>query len=163
MISFEELKEIYKTTNKSVILKQERSPLIILSYESMFEKAYQGSYDSHPDRIRHSIKFRNVSNNNIVAVRFGLAAFDTFNCFMGKLGGMTMDDIASNSEHDAEWKQDAYAAFMFEKYGTGVAYIDAVRAENGAIWRADMTLVLEELRKFEQDLKMEDLKEKTAR
>lgn len=158
MIPFEKLKEINKITSKSVVIKQEKSPILISNFECMYEDEMTGQY-GNPERLRHFMEYKNVSNTNVVAIQFGIAAFDTFNGFMGKFGGVTMGELSPNSQTKGEWSQNVYAAFLFKKYGTGVSYVSAVRAENGAIWRADMTSILQELQKFEQDLKMEDLKE----
>jgi hypothetical protein len=83
-----------------------------------------------------------------------------FNDFMTKSNGWSIEKIGLDTDSESVWTQSPYAAFTFRKYGTGVAYVNAVRFEDGSIWQADLTEVLTELQKFEKDLKREDLQEK---
>jgi len=79
---------------------------------------------------------------------------------MDGFSGWSIETVAANSDASGEWTQHTYATFSFKKYGTGVAYVKAVRFADGTIWRADMAEVVIEMQKFEKDLKKEDLEEK---
>ncbi|WP_043585102.1 hypothetical protein [Geminisphaera colitermitum] len=147
----------------AVVLEQKGSPLKITSYEAVFEPESRGRYDSHSDRIKHSLKYSNVSEKKIVALRIGIAAFDAFNNFMGRFGGVSIEELAPKVETDGVWTQSPYAAFLFKKYGTGVVYVSELRFEDGTFWRADMDSVLAQMRKFEATLEKDDLKEKTGK
>lgn len=143
----------------SVALKQKTVPLTITKYEATFQTA--GQFDSrHPDQISHKAAYMNTSRKVVVAVQIRFAAFDAFNSFMGSFSGWSIETLVSDAEATGEWLQRPYAAFSFKKYGTGVAYVNAVRFSDGTIWRADMAEVLAEMQKFEKDLKKEDLEEK---
>lgn len=144
----------------AVILTQKDAPLVITSYTTAFEKENHGDYDSHSDQILHALKYKNTGEKKIVAIRIGLTAFDTFNDFMDRFGGVSIEDIAPGAEEKGEWTQSPYAAFLFQKYGTGVAYVANVRFEDGTIWNANLDEVLEQLRKFQKDLQAKDLQEK---
>ncbi|HEV7643365.1 MAG TPA: hypothetical protein VGO50_05415 [Pyrinomonadaceae bacterium] len=144
----------------SVVLTQKTAPLKITKYEAKFQDEIRGSYVSHPDQVSHTVTCQNISGKVIVAYQIGLVAFDAFNSLMGKFNGWAIKDIPVDGNGDGTWEQRPYAAFSFEKFGTGVAYVNAVRFEDGAIWRADIAEVLIELQKFEKDLKKEDLQEK---
>lgn len=139
----------------SVILKQTASPLVISNYTATYRPGYRT-----PDSIEHNVTVSNKSGKTVEAYQIGLAAFDAFNGFMDKFNGWSIETIAVGAEKDGSWEQKPYAAFAFQKFGTGVAYVNAVRFSDGAIWRADIGAVLTELQKFEKDLKREDLKDK---
>lgn len=139
----------------SVILKQAASPLVISNYHATYQPGYRT-----PDAISHNVVLSNKSGKSVEAYQIGLAAFDAFNGFMGKFNGWSIEPIAVGAEKEGSWEQKPYAAFAFNKFGTGVAYVNAVRFSDGTIWRADIGNVLNELQKFEKDLKSEDLKDK---
>lgn len=143
----------------AVILTQQASPLKIIKYEVKFEEEYRGTYGSHPDQITHSVTCQNTSGKVVVAYQIGLVAFDAFNNLMDKFSGWSIKNIPINGNLSGAWAQRPYATFSFEKYGTGVAYVNATRFEDGTIWRADLSEVVVELQKFEKDLKKEDLQE----
>jgi len=144
----------------SVVLTQRAAPLKITRYKATYEEEYRGTYSSHPDQIRHTVFCQNISGKVVVAYQIGLVAFDAFNNLMDKFNGWSIKTISIDGSADGVWTQSPYAAFSFQGYGTGVAYVNAVRFEDGSIWRADLAEVLLELQRFEKDLKKEDLQEK---
>jgi hypothetical protein len=152
------------TAQESVILKQSASPLTIVQYQAIFERESSGgrSIRGNPDQIRHTATYTNGTSKEIVALQIGLASFDAFNGFMGRFSGWSLERIAAGATKTGEWAHRPYAAFSFQGYGTGVAYVNAVRFADGSIWRANLTEVLTEMQKFEKELKREDLLEKKA-
>lgn len=143
----------------SVVLKQTGSPLELTSYSAKFEPERSGSSYSrgNPDQIRHAVTYKNSSTKEIVALQIGLTSFDAFNGFMGRFNGWATERIPPGEAKTGEWSQRPYAAFAFKGFGTGVAYVNAVRFADGTIWRANLAEVLVELQKFEKELKREDL------
>lgn len=146
----------------AVVLKQTSAPLAISEYTTAYQaEASSGRYSAgHPAQISHSVTYRNNSPKKIVALQIGLAAFDAFNGFMGRFSGWSVEEIPAGAATSGEWTQRPYATFSFQRFGTGVAYVNAVRFEDGSIWRANLKEVLLEMQKFEKDLKAEDLAEK---
>ena len=144
----------------SVILKQKAAPLTITKYSASFEPARVVQLVLSHEKIKHAVAYKNTSGKEIVALQIGLAVFDAFNNFMDGFKAWSTDTIAVDTEGNGEWEQQPYAMFGFAKYGTGVAYVKAVRFADGTIWRADMAEVLTEMQKFENNLKKEDLEEK---
>jgi hypothetical protein len=146
----------------SVTLKQANSPLTIKQYVTAFqEEVSRDRYTSgHPDQIMHSVTYSNTSTKNIVALQIGLASFDAFNGFMGRFSGWSNERLAVGESKKGEWMHRPYATFSFKSYGTGVAYVNAVRFEDGSIWHANLIEILSEMQKFEKTLKTEDLVEK---
>lgn len=140
----------------AVILKQSNTPLKISSYTA----SYVPELSRSSEKIKHSVSYHNTSSKEIVALQIGLTAFDAFNGFMGRFSGWSIEKIPPGGAKSGEWTQRPYAAFSFENYGTGVAYVNAVRFSDGSIWRANLSEVLAELQKFEKDLKREDLADK---
>jgi len=151
------------TAETSIVLTQEGSPLKITSYSASYEPESQNRYDSHSDRIVHALTYTNVSEKKIAALRIGIAAFDAFNNFMGRFGGVSIDDLVPQVSTKGVWTQDPYATFLFQKYGTGVVYVAEIRFEDGSFWRADMDSILAQMRKFEATLEKDDLKEKKGK
>jgi hypothetical protein len=144
----------------ALILTQKTPPLKITKYETRFQNEIRTTYLSHPDQIRHTVSCQNISGKPVVAYQIGLVVFDAFNNFMDKFNGWSIKSIPIDGNADGVWEQRPYNAFIFESYGTGVAYVNAVRFEDGTIWRADLTEILLGLQKFEKGLKKEDLEEK---
>lgn len=143
----------------SVVIKQQGSPIEISSYKAQFQREVRaGTYTrGQPDQILHSMTCKNVADKDIVAVQIGFASFDAFNELMGRFNGLALQRINIGKAQAVNWEQRPYAAFAFEGYGTGVAFVNAVRFADGTIWRANQAELLLELQKFEKDLKLEDL------
>ena len=144
----------------AVILTQKSAPLRIIKYDATYQEESRTAYSSHSDQIKHTVSCENLSDKRVVAFQIGLVAFDAFNDFMDKFDGWSFKTLNTGENGESVWTQSPYAAFSFRKYGTGVAYVSAVRFEDGAIWRANLAEILLELQKFEKDLKREDLEEK---
>jgi len=144
----------------SVILKQKTAPLTITGYKAELELEFKGKFSRDPEQIRHVATYKNTSGKEIVALQIGFAAFDAFNALMGGFSGWSIKTVAADGSAEGDWAQQTYATFSFAEYGTGVAYVKAVRFADGTIWRANMAEVLIEMQKFEKDLKKEDLEEK---
>jgi hypothetical protein len=134
----------------TIVITQSGAPLKIARYATSFRS----------DQITHSTSVVNLTDKPIVAVQIGFATFDAFNDFMGAFTGWSIENLPPGKEEKRGWSQKPYAAFSFERYGTGVAYVKAVRFEDGTIWKADMNEVLNDLRKFAKELTREDLQEK---
>lgn len=143
----------------SVVLKQSGTPLEITKYSAYFQAESPATSFSRGnlDQISHSVTYKNVSGKEIVALQIGLTSFDAFNGFMGSFNGWSTDRLRVGEVKSGTWAQRPYAAFAFNWYGTGVAYVNAVRFADSSIWRANLAEVLVELQKFEKELKREDL------
>jgi len=137
---------------KSVILPQKSAPLKITLYQAVYQNEFKAGSMSHPDQILHSVVYHNVSGKVVVAYQISLVAFDAFNNLMDKFNGWAIKTLPVDAHDGAEWIQSPYATFSFQIYGTGVAYVNAARFEDGSIWRADLTEVVLELQKFDTDL-----------
>jgi hypothetical protein len=137
---------------KAIIIAQPNSPVGIIGYSARF----QGRSTYTSEGIAHSLEYRNRGNQKVVAIRFGLVSFDVFNRFLGKTGGISMDDLVAGKTQKGEWVSSPYADFSFL---TGLAYVDLVRLEDGTIWQADEATVLDEIRKIEKDFDVKLLKE----
>lgn len=164
-LSFMLLVSSLAAAESAVSLKQGGSPLTITQYSATYyPEVSSSSYSSgKPEQILHSVTYTNNSNKDIVALQIGLASFDAFNGFMGRFSGWSIQRLAAGGSKSSEWTQRPYATFSFQSYGTGVAYVNAVRFEDGSIWRASLKEVLLEMQKFEKDLKAEDLIEKKGK
>lgn len=165
ILAFSLITSTLAVAESAVTLKQVSSPLTITQYITKFRSETSGTRysSSNPDEIIHTINYTNSSGKNVVALQIGLASFDAFNGFMGRFSGWSIERVAAGESQKGEWNQRPYAAFSFQGYGTGVAYVNAVRFEDGSIWRANLKEVLLEMQKFEKDLKAEDLVEKKGK
>lgn len=138
---------------KAIIISQPNSPVEIVGYTARFQR--RSTYTT--EGIAHSLEYRSRGTQKVVAIRFGLVAFDVFNRFLGKTGGISMDDLLPAKNQKSEWVSSPYADFSFL---TGLAYVDLVRLEDGTIWQADEATVLDEIRKIEKDFDAKLLKER---
>jgi hypothetical protein len=148
--------------SSSRTLQQDRAPIKITAYLASYQsKQEAASYTAaRAEGVRHALVFRNESEKEIVAVQFGLAAFDAFNNYMGRINGWSFETVIPLNEKSGDWLQNPYATFTFQQYGTGVAFVNAVRFKDGTTWRANMNSILEQLRTLASELKPEDLLEK---
>jgi hypothetical protein len=136
------------------IISQPNSPIKISSYSA----TYESTESRYTDRgIHHEVEYENSSQKNIVAIEFGLVAFDIWNEFLDRTGGITMTPLRVGSKTKGEWVASRYADFSFH---TGVAYVSKVRFEDGEIWQADMSAILLEMRKIQKDFDASKLKKK---
>src|SRR5262249_16667958 len=129
----------------STVLTQPDAPLAIATYKATFEAESRSSYLSHADQIRHATTYKNTSGKDIVAIQIGFVAFDAFNNLLGGFTGWKIDKIGNDTTKSGEWAQSLYSGFTFRKYGTGAAYVKAVRFADGSIWQTDMQQVVTEL------------------
>jgi hypothetical protein len=140
---------------KTIIIAQPNSPVEITAYGARY--APRSTYSK--EGIQHNLTYSNRGSQTIVAIRFGLVSFDVFNRFLGKTGGISMDDLELGKSQKGSWVSSPYADFSFL---TGLAYVDLVRLEDGTIWQADESAILEEMRKMEKDFDAKRLKEQGA-
>ena len=137
------------------IIPQANAPVRINSFTAI----YISTSSRYTDRgIHYELDFENLSNRNIVAVEFGLVAFDIWNEFLDRTGGITMTPLAAGQTAKGEWVASRYADFSFH---TGVAYVNRVRFADGEIWSADTPAILLEMRKIQKDFDASKLKKKT--
>ena len=104
--------------------------------------------------IRHSLNYRNASKRKIVALHFGVLAFDNVNEFQDKLGGNTIQDVEQGATADGVWIASALAGSA--SY-TGVAYLSKVRFENSEVWAADLDSITKQVQEIEAAFSVESL------
>ena len=156
MLSITQYINILKNPNPTKTIMQESSPILIEKYEAI----YLPEFDDSHEGVMHSITYENVSDSEIVAIKFGLLAFDAFNHLLDKFSGISLDQLELNQKTTSEWTQNSHSAWMFKTLGVGVVYIDAVRFKNNKFWYSDNDYILSEIQKIEKELNKDDLKDK---
>ncbi len=106
----------------------------------------------------HSVKYKNISGKVIVAMKFGIVSFDTFNQLLDSFTGIAIENIEVDADVDGTWNQACISPWLYKKFGSGVIYVDVVRFQDGTFWYSDKDKVIFELQKFEKDLTTDDLK-----
>jgi len=139
---------------KSIVLSQENAPLKITKYEAKY------SYYERRSSIRHSVSYKNVSDKKIVAFRLSFLSFTVFNEFLDTSGGISVEELAVNEISKGTWEQAPYRAHLFKKYGTGIAYVNTVRFEDGTIWKVNNEDVLPQIQEIEESFTADLLEEK---
>lgn len=148
------LTAIAQETYESKILEQKDSPIVIEKYQSAYQR---GSSTYAREGIHHSVTYRNNTDRIIVAIQFGLVAFDIWNEFLDRTGGVSMDAVKPGGKESGAWTANAYGDFSFH---TGVAYVSKVRFDNGEIWTADLEAVARQMREIEKDFDIKNLRKK---
>lgn len=108
--------------------------------------------------VEHRVQVLDSSDVEIVAFSIGFIEFDAFNQPM-RLGmnGVRIQNVAIGDKITSNWQNTRLLApFSFEKYGTGVAYIQKVRKSDGSVWTAPMDIVLTEVQKISSDFALDD-------
>lgn len=159
MLSIDNYIEILKNPNPTKIITQSNCPIRIKKYKAI----YLPEFDSSLECIMHSITYHNISNTKIVAVKFGIAAFDAFNHLMEKFSGIAIEVLENGNTTTSEWNQSAYSPWLFKTLGTGVVYLDTVRFEGNKFWHMDSEQVLSEMQDIEKELTKDDLKDRGNR
>jgi hypothetical protein len=143
-----------RTKPETKIIAQTTAPIKIATYSA----TYIDSSSRYIERgIHHELEYENLSNRNLIAVEFGLVAFDIWNEFLDRTGGVTMTPVSAGGKSKGRWVASRYADFSFH---TGVAYVSKVRFDDGEIWSADTNAVLLKMRKIEKDFDATKLKKK---
>jgi hypothetical protein len=138
------------------ILNQENAPISITSFTAKYQ---DGTSRYVSEGIRFDVNFSNISNQDIVAYALGFYAFDVFNRSIGRpLEGYSVSTIKSGSTGSGAWVQRSSSSSLFEKYGTGIAYVARVRLADGTIWNYNSANILKQLQEFEESLTLDDLK-----
>lgn len=112
--------------------------------------------------IAFRAQVKNHTGQAVLAHSIGFFAFDAFNELLTGMTGVSMHTVAENGDETGYWTDDPRDAYRFEKYGTGVAVVTKARLADGTVWKADPAFVLEEMRKIEASLTMEDIKAATS-
>ena len=128
-------------------------PVSITRYTASYQP--RGSYSR--EGIRHTLAYKNASERKIVALQFGLLAFNIFNEFQDRLGGYTIQDVEPGAAADGVWVASALAESAFY---TGVAYVSKVRFVDGEIWSADLESITKQLQEIEAAFPVESLQSK---
>ena len=136
------------------IVAQPDAPITINTYSARYEQRSQYTQEG----IQHELQYASKSDKTIVAIQFGLIAFDIWNEFLDRTAGITMDQMVAGKPRTGRWVATAYSAFSFH---TGVAYVNRVRFDDGTIWTADQAAILAELRKIESGFDERRLKSET--
>ena len=144
-------------SENAIILKQDDAPLKIAEYTTKY-----GTYE-RSKVIAHSSKVLNSSDKTIVAYRIGFISFTVFNEFLHKFTGFTVATVASGKEDKGMWTDRYSRGFLFQNYGTGIAYVDAVRFEDGSIWKANEADILPQIQEIEESFTADLLKEKVEK
>ena len=166
---------------KNRILVQENSPVKITGYfarhndpddmtaaRRQLQEAYQGGVadpTAHAERynkflhaeegIAHVVEYRNVTDRKIVAVVFGLLAFDIFDESQDTVHGYTLDDLEPDKSDSSTWTRRSSMPAAFH---TGMAYVVKVRFEDGEIWKADLEGIVEQINGINKDFSPDSLK-----
>lgn len=140
---------------ENLILEQPDSELIIQNYEGKYE---DGESRWRREGAMHNVDIKNISEKDIVAYSITFMCFDVFNRTLGRpLDGYAVKTIESGEEITSSWNQRLSQASLFRKYGTSVAYVSAIRFEDGTVWKYDSTNILEQLLEIEDSLTIEDI------
>ena len=104
--------------------------------------------------IAHVVEYRNITERKIVAVVFGLLAFDIFNESQDVVQGWSLDGLEPDVSESGTWTRRSN---MEEAFHTGMVYVAKVRFENGEIWRADLEDIVKQIQKVEEDFSPDSL------
>ena len=85
-----------------------------------------------------------AKGKDVVAVKFGIVAYDAFNEYLGGLTAITMDPPTD----DMRWNFKPIYLFKFKKYGVVGVYVRQVRLSNGQIWNFNEACVRKKLLKM---------------
>lgn len=138
----------------AVIIKQEESPIQIVDYEVSYNVVADGI-----DVISHAVKGLNTSEKKVVAIRYVTLVFSCFNEYFDTSRNYTMWALDPNKQRKTSWNQANDMEIAFSKFGTGIAFVDSVRFEDGTIWRANSNDTLPQIQEMQKSFTLELLEE----
>lgn len=141
-----------RTKPVSKIITQPNPQIQIKSYDAQYKE--DGATEE--GCIYHKIQYISNVNKKIVALEFGFVSYDIWNEYLGKIGGIVIENIKPRERYPIEtsWAQDCQRDHAFH---TGFVYVDKIRFEDGEIWISEKEVVLQELRKFDENFNVERL------
>ncbi|PLX93626.1 MAG: hypothetical protein C0621_07030 [Desulfuromonas sp.] len=140
----------------AVVIEQPERPLQIHLYENEYDETDGKQF------VVHEVKYQNTSDQEILAIRFGLLELNPFDDLIGAFYGYITEETDAGDKESTEFLNENAKAPFFEDRGTGLLWVDAIRFADGSFWRADRTTVLSELQKQLPSLEAADLDEKRS-
>ena len=134
---------------KSIVLKQENAPMKIEKYVT-----------SSLEDVINKVTCKNISQQNIVAFKIGFISFDVFNEYLDSSKAVSVENIGIAQSKKHRWTHAKYRGFLFEKYGTGIVFVDAVRLEDGTIWKVNYDEIFPQIKEIFADFSADILKKK---
>ncbi|NKB89685.1 MAG: hypothetical protein GKS06_15830 [Acidobacteria bacterium] len=127
------------------VVVQPGAPVKVIELEAEFKgegKDFLGNYS--PDRIDIDIKFENVAEARVHAVRFGVISYNVFDEFMSRRTATSTKNLDPAKDRELRWQSfpPRTEAFTFL---TGIVYVDTVRFANGEIWRVDQATLAQQI------------------
>lgn len=135
----------------SVIVSQQGAPLKILTYAAEFD------VEDKKALTEHEVKYQNTGTAKIVSARFGILEYNGFNDLIDAFCGYTLESSKVGEKDSATFIDIAEHSTFFEDFGTGYIWVDAVRYEDGTLWKVDRTQILGEIQKSKPETSEADL------
>lgn len=135
----------------SIIVVQEDIPLKVLSYSADFDEKDKKAL------IEHKVKYQNVSPAKIVSVRFGFLEYNGYGELIDVFCGYTIENSNKGEKDSATFIDIAEHSAVFEDFGEGYIWVDAVRYVDGSLWKADRAQILAEVQKHKPEISAADL------
>lgn len=143
-------------SENALILRQKDAPATITRHEVSYLPPNAGLAAG----ITHNTTCKNNAGKEILALEVGFADFDVFNRFLRVSHQLRLAPLPADRE--SGWERSVHRSFglhAFEKYGTGIAYVKAIRFADGDVWRADPAEVLTEMQQFDREVTKDNLLE----
>ena len=135
----------------TVIVAQEGAPLKVLSYTAEFDVADKKAL------IEHEVKYQNISPAKIVSARFGILEFNGYGELIDAFCGYTLENSNKGEKDSTTFIDIAEHSPVFEDFGVGYVWGDAVRYADGTLWKADRAQILTEVQKLKPEISAADL------
>ena len=135
----------------SVMVTQEGAPLKVLSYTAEFDVTEKKAL------IEHEVKYQNVSAAKIVSARFGILEYNGYGDLIDTFCGYTLEKSSKGEKDSATFTDVAEHSLFFEDFGTAYVWVDALRYEDGTLWKADPAGLLTEMQKLKPEISAADL------
>lgn len=132
---------------KCIIVKQDDSPIEIQRFSCSYE-----------NNINYNLLYQNITDKRIKAVRFSFVSFNVFNEYLHTIKGLVIEDIDPNqASKKATYTDNCYGDFSFL---TGIVFVDSARFGDDTIWQANKKLILQEIKKIQDNFEPAMLEEK---
>lgn len=135
IIIFFSFPALAKLNRVYVIVNMDNAPIEILEFGKY--------YREDKDHISSVVEYKNKVNRDIVASAITMVYYDPFNEKEGGVKGIATNLLVKNDVVKGGWS--IYGEPEFVK--TAIAFVSAVRFEDGEVWRADLDEVMKKASK----------------
>ena len=136
---------------RSIVINQSGAPIKIEKFEAKIIG------EDNNAQIKTKIRFKNYDNKKtVVAFRVNFVGLDVFDEFLTYKNLITIANVQPGKRWRSEWTLNVLDA---ASYLTGAVFVDKIRFDDDTFWDYDETVLIQEMKKIQEDFDLIKLQE----